>query len=618
MQRPKTGFKKKDDDMSLMKANFTEFDKIVDLLYGEGQEQVKGARQLLVLLVDPNNIVRIITEKETSLDVISRTMKDEHKKQVELLLNLLSFFYTFSFYQEFHPMLMSQSIGETCINIIEFQYAKYVVRKNEIVRKEATTKLTNPRDFQKELDKFLFLVRKQDRILRLAFTILMHMAEDPKVEMKMVKKDIVCNLVRNLDRSNINLIVVILLFLKKLSIYDVNKEAMIKYNLLDEFIKLFEIQHHVVFLLTLQNIFNLSFDSKFRNLIIEKEAFFRKIADCFKIQEFRGLVLRILYNLSLEEKAKKLFHETDCLYILYELLFNFPEPIIGIELAALTLNLTTDPMNAQKLASSGRVKGLLERAFKYNDFHLIKIVKNILKYSEDDSVNEIFESFIDNHFMKILKNKNESIEFLIEIIEILSNVDTEWDEKLSEHGLIPWFERMLSEDSKQSYDELLLQVILFLGNIASNKACAPLISKSKILQLLYNTFEKKVHNYSLVFSIIYTLYQLIPWEETRKIILSMDELIKLVLQCLKCENNRIIFVSLNFLEIVQLFEPKWSESIKRKKFKIMNKDFIKYLKTIQAKLSNLDMKNGLGMNDEEDEEGEEEEYDDGEYYYGNN
>ena len=115
----------------------------------------------------------------------------------------------------------------------------------------------------------------------------------------------------------------------------------------------------------------------------------------------------------------------------------------------------------------GKVKGLLERAFKYNDFHLIRIVKNILKYSEDDDVNEIFESFIDEHFMKILKNKSDSIEFLIEIVEILSNIDTDWDEKIQKHQLVPFLERFLLDD--KIYDELLLPIILFLGNISSNK-----------------------------------------------------------------------------------------------------------------------------------------------------
>lgn len=112
-----------------------------------------------------------------------------------------------------------------------------------------------------------------------------------------------------------------------------------------------------------------------------------------------------------------------------------------------------------------------------------------------------------------------------------------------------------------------------------------MIASSKILDLLLTNFEKKINNYSIVFSIIYTLYQFIAWEDTRKKILSMDNLINLVLKCLKCENNRIIFVSLNFLEIVQLFEPKWSEKIKRKKFKIFNKEFVLYIKTIESEVA---------------------------------
>ncbi len=126
----------------------------------------------------------------------------------------------------------------------------------------------------------------------------------------------------------------------------------------------------------------------------------------------------------------------------------------------------------------GRVKGLLERALKHNDFHLIKIVKNILKYSEDENINEIFENFIDDHFMKILKTKSESIEFVKEIVEILANLDTDWEEKITKHQLIPFFERYLSDE--KTYDELLLQIILFLGNIASNKV------KNKFIKSLFS------------------------------------------------------------------------------------------------------------------------------------
>jgi hypothetical protein len=222
----------------------------------------------------------------------------------------------------------------------------------------------------------------------------------------------------------------------------------------------------MIFQFALQLIFNLSFDSKFRAMVLNNEKYFKRIADCFKIQDFRGLVLRILYNLSLEEKSKALFGDTDCVFIIYELIINFPDSIIGIELAALTLNITTHPENAKKLASGGRIKNLLERAFKNFDFHLIKIVKNILKYSEDDTINEVFDVFIDGHFMKILKNKTESIEFLKETFEILSYIDTNWDEKLAGHSLIPLLEKYLMDE--KTHDELLLPIILFLGNISSN------------------------------------------------------------------------------------------------------------------------------------------------------
>jgi len=236
MQRPKTGFKQKNDD-DLIKTNINFIEKYTELLYEEKFEQkVKGARSILVLVADPTNLVRLITEYESQLDIISRTMKEEHKKNIELLLHILCFFYTFSFYEEFHQILFYHSIGETCLNIIEFQYAKYVIRKNEIKNKAYNTDIS-PKEYQKELDKFLFLVRKQDRILRLAFTILMHLAEDPKVELKMVKRDIVGFLVKNLDRNNVNLIIIILLFLKKLSIFAENKESMIRNNILNEYMK---------------------------------------------------------------------------------------------------------------------------------------------------------------------------------------------------------------------------------------------------------------------------------------------------------------------------------------------------------------------------------------------
>ena len=49
------------------------------------------------------------------------------------------------------------------------------------------------------------------------------------------------------------------------------------------------------------------------------------------------------------------------------------------------------------------------------------------------------------------------------------------------------------------------------------------------------------------------------------------------MKCTKVINERILFISMSFLEIVQLFDPSYSEKVKKKKFKVMNKDFVKHV-----------------------------------------
>ncbi len=73
------------------------------------------------------------------------------------------------------------------------------------------------------------------------------MAEDIKVEMKMVNKNIVTLLIKTLERSNPELLILVVSFLKKLSIFIENKNAMVSkkkkkallFNLLNHIIYLF-------------------------------------------------------------------------------------------------------------------------------------------------------------------------------------------------------------------------------------------------------------------------------------------------------------------------------------------------------------------------------------------
>ena len=57
--------------------------------------------------------------------------------------------------------------------------------------------------------------------------LLLNLAEDAKVEMKMKNKKIVSMLVRLLERDNVDLLILVVSFLKKLSIFVENKAEMV-------------------------------------------------------------------------------------------------------------------------------------------------------------------------------------------------------------------------------------------------------------------------------------------------------------------------------------------------------------------------------------------------------
>jgi len=60
--------------------------------------------------------------------------------------------------------------------------------------------------------------------------LLLNLAEDAKVEMKMKNKRIVYMLVQLLARENVDLLILVVSFLKKLSIFVENKTEMVRIN----------------------------------------------------------------------------------------------------------------------------------------------------------------------------------------------------------------------------------------------------------------------------------------------------------------------------------------------------------------------------------------------------
>lgn len=87
----------------------------------------------------------------------------------------------------------------------------------------------NPKskEYVAELRKLNLMIAKQDKLFYISLTVLLNMAEDPVIEKKMKKRKIISFLLRMLERNDFHLLIVSLLFLKKLSIVSENVVQMV-------------------------------------------------------------------------------------------------------------------------------------------------------------------------------------------------------------------------------------------------------------------------------------------------------------------------------------------------------------------------------------------------------
>lgn len=68
-------------------------------------------------------------------------------------------------------------------------------------------------------------------IIAVSFYLLLNIAEDTRVEDKMRKKNITGMLTKTLDRDNVDLLILVVTFLKKLALFKENVDDMVSFQM---------------------------------------------------------------------------------------------------------------------------------------------------------------------------------------------------------------------------------------------------------------------------------------------------------------------------------------------------------------------------------------------------
>lgn len=106
-------------------------DSYLELFYDENVDvKTKGAMSLLCLCFSHENMEYML-DHETLFGTVSRTLRDDYKKSIDLTLYLLNIFQAYSNFTQFHEFLSTNQIGDTTMRIVEHEIKRYVVRVKE-------------------------------------------------------------------------------------------------------------------------------------------------------------------------------------------------------------------------------------------------------------------------------------------------------------------------------------------------------------------------------------------------------------------------------------------------------------------------------------------------------
>ncbi|XP_041133575.1 kinesin-associated protein 3-like isoform X1 [Polyodon spathula] len=562
-------------------ASINDMDDYIELLYEEIPDKVRGSALILQLARNPDNLEELL-QNETALGALARVLREDWKQSVEIATNIIYVFFCFSSFSQFHGLITHYKIGALCMNIIDHELKRHDLWQEELLKKKKAVEddpenQTLKKDYEKTYKKYQGLVVKQEQLLRVALYLLLNLAEDTRTELKMRNKNIVHMLVKTLNRDNFELLILVVSFLKKLSIFMENKNDMAEMDIIEKLARLVPCEHEDLLNITLRLLLNLSFDNGLRNKMVQV-GLLPKLTALLENENHKQISMCILYHISMDDRFKSMFAYTDCIPQLMKMLFECSEERMDLELISFCINLAANKRNAQLISEGNGLKMLMKRSLKFKDPLLMKMIRNISQH--DGPTKNLFIDYVGDLAAQIGHDEEE--EFVIECLGTLANLtipDLDWELVLKEYNLVPYLKDRLKPGSAE--DDLMLEVVIMLGTVSMDDSCAAMLAKSGIIPALIELLNAQQEDDEFVCQIVYVFYQMVFHQATRDVIIKDTQAPAYLIDLMHDKNAEIRKVCDNTLDIIAEYDEEWAKKIQSEKFRWHNSQWLEMVENRQ-------------------------------------
>mmetsp|Transcript_51983 Transcript_51983/g.121931 ORF Transcript_51983/g.121931 Transcript_51983/m.121931 type:complete len:793 (+) Transcript_51983:58-2436(+) len=582
----------------LPQADVRNIEDYADQLYEDRMEKkVVGVKHILRVCTEPTNL-EILAEHENLLQVLSRELRENSKKSFDLSVVTVCVFLCFSHFSQFHPVLMQNQCGDVTMRVMEYESQRAQVRREDMERRqrrvqelELEEKCTaeDKKLLAKDEKKYKLQMRKQNKLMHVCLCVLLNLAEEISIEKKMVNRKMPTLLLQLLDRSQEDLLLGVLTFLKKLSVFEENKDQIAIPQTLNNLVRLAQHPNARISLLALRLLFNLSFDERVRAALVES-GIIKLLVDLLKNPPFRHIVLRLLYHFSMDDRCKSLMaYHRDGMIMLLQLVVHFPEPRVGKDLVALMVNLAAHARAAEVIVQSGLFPAIVLRVLKHRDPLLCKVIRHVASHS---GVLEQMYELLQSEDVRMAKWMHEFVrmavcsvdnpDMLVEVLGTLANVTLEevpWAE-LCEAGLLELLTRLLVPSFSE--DDLVLECVLLASNLACCPESAQHIAGSRLPALMQDLLVEKREDEEIVVQLLFVFHCLLHHDEVREYVLQETELAPCIMRFARARNPLVLEYATALLQIVATTNdapgaedgtPAWVEQIKAFRFEQHNPEW---------------------------------------------
>ncbi|KAL2918660.1 hypothetical protein HK105_201494 [Polyrhizophydium stewartii] len=583
----------------------------IEGLYEEIAEKVKSTRNILQLAKIPENMAALI-ENESLMSALSRVLREDGRKSMELVTNIIYIFFCFSNFSEFHPVVTANKLGDMCLRITDQELTRFDLWVQDLRKLETRVAQTpNDKSLVAQLDqehrKFQNMLRKQDQLLFVSFHLLLNLAEDLSIEVKMIKRDIVKYLINMLDRKTPELLILVVTFLKKLSVFRENKDEMLK-----------GLQS-----VTLRLLLNLSHDSGFRLLLV-REGYLQKLANMLTRRSFLMVTLQLMYQLSLDDKGRSSPVFGECIPQIIRMILEYKGERVNGEIMALSINMATVHRNAQIISDDNGIKFLMRRAIKTRDPLMFKMLRNVSQH-DDEAIKMKFLDFIDD-MMHLMFKSMSNTDIVVEILGILANLtiaEFDFGKLATTYDLLFFIGNTITASVSEAQakarhpgrgpggpagassvgrsadlssataasggagmagsakldgiaedDDVLLEVINLLGTMALDENIAPMVASTNLLQLLIQVMIAKEEDDEIILQVCFCIYQFLLHDATKKILIGQTDIVGYLIDLLYDRNVEIRKMCDASLSIIGEIDEEWERKLRQQKFAWHNSEWI--------------------------------------------